>query len=218
MNVHSEKSNDVAGVQPNGMASRLSLGRMGMAIFLVVLLGADAALAAGGPKSDSELMKEAIYQGINLILILGVILYFGRGPIVEFFSTRKKTIQSELSEAADLLSKAEQRNADLQRRLVDLSSEVEGIRESANQRADEEAERILADARASAERIRRDAQAAVDQELRRAQASLQEEAADLALEIARQKLTAEVSESDRDRLVDEFITRVQPAGSAEGAN
>ena len=70
--------------------------------------------------------------------------------------------------------------------------------------------RILAEARATADRIRRDAQTAVDQEVRRAQAKLREEAADLALELAAKKLQTGVTESDRDRLVDEFITRVQP--------
>ena len=67
------------------------------------------------------------------------------------------------------------------------------------------------DARATAERIRRDAAAAVDQELRRAQTQLREEAADLALELAATKLRDQVGDSDRDRLVDEFITRVTPA-------
>ena len=92
----------------------------------------------------------------------------------------------------------------------------EEIREAATRRAEDESERILADARATAERIRRDASAAVDQELRRAQAELREEAADLALEIAATKLAENVSDGDRERLMDEFITRVEPSG-AEGA-
>ena len=43
-------------------------------------------------------------------------------------------------------------------------------------------------------------------------------AAELALEIATKKLTDTVSDSDRERLMDEFITRVEPSGAAEGAN
>ena len=88
-------------------------------------------------------------------------------------------------------------------------------------RADAEAERILAEARAAAERIRSDAQAAVEQELRRAQAALRDEAADLALEIAGRKLAETVGEGDRERLIDKFITRIEPAASEaspEGAN
>ncbi len=172
--------------------------------------------SGGGDKNDTEVLKETIYQGLNLALLLGVLFYFGRKPIAEFFATRRGDIESELAESAELLAEAEARNADLQRRLVDLGSEIEGIQEEAGRRAEEEAERILVDARATAERIRRDAQAAVAQELRRAQAELREEAADLALEIAARKLGEQVGDSDRERLVDEFILRVEPAAS-EGA-
>lgn len=182
-----------------------------------------AAWAAGGGEhaDPGAALKATIYQGINLLLLLAVLVYFGRRPIREYFAVRRDGIQSDLGQAADLLSEAEQRNAELQRRLVDLSSEIEGIREQANRRAEDEAERILADARATADRIRRDAHASVEQELRRAKASLREEAADLALEIAARKLAEQVSSSDRERLVDEFITRVEPAAGAarmEGAD
>ena len=184
---------------------------------LAVMFFAGSAFAAGGGE-DHDPVMEAVWQGINLLLVFGILIYFGRGPIGEFFASRRSDIQNDLSEAAELLSQAEQRNADLQRRLVDLSSEVEGIREATTRRAEEEAERILADARASAERIRKDAQAAVDQELRRAQAELRDEAATIALEIAAQKLTDNVGDADRERLMDEFITRVEPTAAGQGAN
>lgn len=189
--------------------------RLVVSVLMVVLFAGIANAAGGGDDHDPTM--EAIWQGVNLAILLGVIFHFGRGPISAFFSGRRSGIQSELSEAAELLSKAEQRNAKLQRRLVDLSIEVDGIREATTRRAGEEADRILSDARATAERIRTDAQAAVDQELRRARTELRKEAANLALEIAARKLTDNVSDNDRDRLLDEFITRVEPA-KAEGAN
>ncbi|MBW2426377.1 MAG: hypothetical protein JRG86_19180 [Deltaproteobacteria bacterium] len=194
----------------------------GLVAFVTLAL-VGVAQAAGGPKSDEEVLKETIYQGINLLLLLGVIFYLVRKPTREHFAARRERIQGELDQAADLLTRAEQRNSELQRRLVDLSAEVEEIRENAARRAEGEAERILADARAAADRIRRDAQAAVDQELRRAQTELRAEAADLALELAARKLTDQIGEPDRERLVDEFITRVEAApqtqtDGSEGAN
>jgi F-type H+-transporting ATPase subunit b len=183
---------------------------------IVVFLIAGAA-EASGEKSDGAVLKETLFQAFNLALLLGVLFYFGRKPISEFFSTRRGTIQSELSQAAELLAQAEKRNSELQRRLVSLGSDVEGIRDESARRAEQEAERILNDARDAAERIRRDARAGVAQELRRAQADLREEAAELALEIAARKLAENVGDADRDRLVDEFILRVEPDAS-EGRN
>ena len=202
----------------NVFSGRSARTRWILVATVVVLLFAGVAEASGDThESGAEILKQMLYQGFNLALLLGVIFYFGRKPIGEFFSTRRTGIQSELSEAADLLTQAEQRNAELQRRLVDLGSEVEGIREEAGRRAEDEAERILADARATAERIRQDAQAAVAQELRRAQSALRDEAADLALELAARKLNEQVSDADRERLVDEFILRVE-ANPGEGAD
>jgi F-type H+-transporting ATPase subunit b len=191
--------------------------RIAMVAFALVLFASVAVASGDSHEEGTGILKELIYQALNLALLLGVLIYFGRKPISEFFSTRRSGIQSELSEAADLLTQAELRNSELQRRLVDLGSEVEGIREEAGRRAEEEADRILADARTTAERIRRDAQAAVAQELRRAQSELREEAADLALELAARKLNEQVGEADRERLVDEFILRVE-ASPGEGAD
>lgn len=175
---------------------------------------AGIALASGGEHAaDDHALRHVLFQALNLGLLLAVLIYFGRKPIANFFADRRETIATELSDAADLLSQAEQRNSELQRRLVDLGSEVDGIREDAASRAEEDAERILADARATAERIRRDAQAAVAQELRRAQSELRDEAADLAMDLAARKLSEQVADADRERLVDEFITRIEPGAT-----
>lgn len=187
-------------------------------IVVASLLYAGVVHASGGADDHSgSAVKDTLYQALNLVLLLGVLVYFGRKPVVEFFAARRAGIHDELSESADLLAKAEQRNSKLQRRLIDLNSEVEEIRELAGRRAEEEAERILADARAAAERIRGDAEAAVAQELRRARVELREEAANLALEIAARKLSEQVVDGDRERLIDEFITRIEP-NPGEGAN
>ena len=180
------------------------------------VLAAGLAQASGGEhKSQAEVLRETGWQAFNLVLILALLIHFGRKPVADYFAARRQGIQTQLSQAADLLAQAEHRNSELQRKLVDLTAELETIREASSRRAEEEALRILAEARATADRIRRDAQAAVDQELRRAQSKLREEAADLALELASRKLQSGVNDSDRDRLMDEFITRVEP-GSVGG--
>lgn len=184
---------------------------------LLALFAASVGEAAGAEhKSQAEMLRETAWQAFNLVVILALLVYFGRKPIADYFASRRQGIQAQLAQAADLLAQAEHRNADLQRKLVDLHAELESIREASSRRAEEEAMRILAEARATADRIRRDAQAAVDQELRRAQAKLRDEAADLALELAARKLQTGVADADRERLVDEFITRVEPSASAGG--
>jgi len=197
--------------EPN-RASSPTLAHVVLAAASILLLAAPALAASEG----GDPVKEMIFQTINLILILGIIGYFARKPVITYFAERRDQIRGDLDSAAELLSEAETRNSELQRRLVDLQSEIEEIRESTRRRAEEDSERILAEANKAAERIQNDAAAAVSQELQRAQAALRAEAANLALEVAGEILREQVGEGDRDRLLDEFITRVEPGSKTTG--
>lgn len=162
--------------------------------------------------------RDLFYALLNFALLIGVLVYFVRKPITAFFADRRLRIQDDLKAASDVRAEAEARYAKWQRRLMDLESELAGIRETARQRAATEREQILADAAAGAERIRRDAIAAVDQELRRARAQLRQEAADLAIELATESLRRQVTGADQDRLLDEFVATIERAPSAGGSN
>ena len=98
-----------------------------------------------------------------------------------------------------------------------MEQELEAIRATARERAEAEREAILADAAAAGERIRRDARAAIDQELRRSRQTLRDEAADLAVELAAKLLSERVTDADRDRLLAEFIERVERVPSSNGS-
>ena len=194
-----------------GTHRRQRAGATVVPALLLTLLGAPALAAAEGHAGPT--LSELLWQAGNLALLLGVIFYFARKPIQKFFADRRDAIRGELDEAAQLLEQAESRYAEWQRKLIALDDELETIRATSRQRAEEERESILADARDGAERIQRDASAAVEQELRRAQAQLRREASDLAVELAEKILKEEVSDGDRDRLMDEFISRVERASS-----
>lgn len=174
------------------------------------LVFAAPALAAGGGDEGGHGL---LFPTINLLILVAVLVYFGRKPVQSFFAERRRTIGGELEAAAQLRQQAEQRHAKWQRRLADLERELAEIRATARERAESEREHILADARASAERIHRDATAAIEREVRRAHEGLRREAANLAVELAAGMLRERVGPEDRERLLDEFIARVeaQPA-------
>jgi len=176
------------------------------------LLFATPALASGG--EDAGLL----YPIINLVLLIAALVYFARKPVVKFFNDRRGDIQNDLKKSSDLLAEAEAKFANWQRKLIDLEQELETIREASRQRAENERANIIADATASAKRIRADATAAIEQELRRSRAVLREEAADLALELAENLLRGQVNDGDRERLVGEFIERIEePAANEAGS-
>ena len=173
------------------------------------------ALPASAADPSASGLQTFLWPAVNLIILISVLVYFARKPLRAYFDKRRSDIQGELETAAEQLATAESTYANWQRRLIELDGELDAIRATSRQRAEAERERIIADARASAERIRRDATAAVELELRRAREVLREEAAQLAIELAGERLTREVTDGDRDRLVDEFIDRIAAAPDSD---
>jgi len=184
------------------MNPRASLNlRPAVTLLLLTLL----ALPAHASDEPASGLQAFVWPAVNLVLLIAVLVYFARKPLRAYFDKRRSEIQSELQTAADQLATAETTYANWQRRMIDLDGELEEIRATSRQRAEAERERIIDDARATADRIRRDATAAIEMELRRAREALREEAAQLAIELAGERLTREVTDTDRDRLIDEFI-------------
>jgi F-type H+-transporting ATPase subunit b len=169
------------------------------------------AAASGGEEVGGWTL---FWQGVNLVLLLGLLVYLTREPIRKFFHERREQIRGELDSAAQVLSEAEARLAEWEARAARLDAEVEEIKEQARQRATRESERILAEAEASAERIRVDAHAAVDQEVSRARAELRAEAGELATQLAADLLRQSITETDQQKLLDEFVARVEASGDA----
>jgi len=163
------------------------------------------ALPASASDDAATGLQAFLWPAVNLVILLGVLVYFARKPLRAYFDKRRSEIQGALQTAAEQLATAETTYANWQRRMIDLEGELDQIRATSRQRAEAERERIIEDARATAERIRRDTAAAVELELRRAREILREEAAQLAIELAGERLTREVTDTDRDRLIDEFI-------------
>jgi F-type H+-transporting ATPase subunit b len=163
------------------------------------------ALPAYASDQSADGLQSFIWPAVNLVILLAVLVYFARKPLQAYFEKRRSDIAGELQSSADELATAESTYAKWQRRMIDLEGELDEIRATSRQRAEAERERIIQDARATAERIQHDATIAIELELRRAREILREEATQLAIELAGERLSREVTEADRDRLIDEFI-------------
>lgn len=149
------------------------------------------------------------WQVANVLLLLAVLIYFARKPVLTYLASRRDTIAKNLDGAAQLLAEASLRLAEWNQKAEKLDQEVATIRDATRRAAEAERDRILADARVTADRIRQSATAAAERELQQARESLRDEAADLAVELAAKILREQVNESDRARLVDEFIERIE---------
>lgn len=176
---------------------------------------AGPALAAGGGEEGAS--GSLLYSVLNFVLILAVIIFFARKPVAEYLEQRRQGIQRNLEDSAKLLADAEAKLQDWNQRAGRLDAELAEIRETSRRIAEEEREAILAQARANAERIQHDARVAVDQELLRARRTLAAEAGELAIELAAQLISNQVTDEDQRRLFDEFLSEVEDGASGSGS-
>lgn len=175
-------------------------------------------LAPGDAAAESEAHSGSLlWHAFNLVVLIAALAYFARKPLLGFFTDRRRAIAQDLERSAQLLAEAEKRLADWERRLTRLDAELQEVHAIARESAESERQRILADAESAAGRIRRDAQAAVDQELRRARQALRADAADLAMKLAEKLLREQLDDSDRQRLVDDFVRRVESSPASPAA-
>ena len=191
--------------------------RLAACLPAVCLLLAPALAAAAEEGGHGGGFATLVYHGINLLLLVAVIVWFARRPILAFMAERRAGVVQNIETSEQLLREARSRLDEWQRRLANLDAELREVREASARLAEVEREEILREARALAERIRADARAAVQQEVERARAELRREAADLAVEIATELLREQVADDDRERLVDEFVETLERAGRAPAA-
>jgi F-type H+-transporting ATPase subunit b len=180
-----------------------------LAAFALLFAAARPAFAAEGGEHGGSLF----WQVANVLLLLAVLVYFARKPVLAFLAGRRDTIAKSLESSAELLSESERRLAEWSRKAASLEEEAESIRQAVRRAAEAERDRIIADAEVTAERIRQSARAVAERERRMAQEHLRREAADLAVELAAKMLREQVNEGDRTRLLDEFIERVEREGA-----
>jgi F-type H+-transporting ATPase subunit b len=149
------------------------------------------------------------WQVVNVALLIAVLIYFARKPVLSYLAERRDGIANNLESSARLLAEAESKLSEWSAKVADIDREVARIRDATRRAAETERDRIVADAEVTAERIRRSAGAVIERELQQARVALRREAADLAVELAGKLLEEQVNDGDKTRLIDEFIGHVE---------
>lgn len=183
----------------------------------------NAADHAADGHASSGLPMEVILQGINFFLYVGLIVYFARTPIANYFKNRQSKFFSALKRAEAARAEAQAKRAETQARL----SKLESTRDESIQRARTEAAalrtQIVDEAKALSSRLQTEAKRTAEIEIERARLALREELLSQSIVMAQRILTDKMQDQDQKRLQDEFVQKIQsqkanqPAGSAKQA-
>jgi len=142
---------------------------------------------------------------INLVIIIGVLVYFGRGVVGKTLSDRRSAIETAIKEAEDRKKVAAASLAEEQQKLAQAQAEATRIREAATQSAEKARATILTEAEEELARMRQSASQDITTQQERVARELRERIAALALAKAEERLQTGLSQDAQHQLVDQSI-------------
>ncbi len=149
-----------------------------------------------------------IGRAFNLLLVAGIVVWIARKPLADFCSGRTQAIREQLAEAQKAREEAEAKLAEMASRMSRLDDELREIKASAEKEAQEEYKRLVAAAEQDAEKIIARTRQEIEGMTRAAHIELKLHAAELAVNLAEEKIRSEITDSDQQRLFGRFVTKL----------
>lgn len=157
------------------------------------------ALAGGGE------YLSLVAKIFNLLLFVGLLVYFLRRPILEAFRSRRESIRSELLRAQEERNAALAQLQEVEARLARLNGEVEQIRAQAQREAAEEGQRIERATEEEIRKLREQARREIENASKAARAGLREYAAEQSVRMAEEIIRRDMRPEDDERLVKGYV-------------
>lgn len=156
---------------------------------------------------------------LNFGLLAFVLYRFGKKPLAEALSARKKAMMQEIDTATTLKDEAEARLTDYEDKLENLDETLEQMKQDFATQSEVERKHVLAEAEERKIRMKRDVELRIEQELKAAKQQLLLESVEAAVLGAEALLKSKIAAADQDRSADQYLAGLSAAwkGDAVGA-
>jgi F-type H+-transporting ATPase subunit b len=144
----------------------------------------------------------------NMLLFIGVLVYFAGGPVKKAFAERTEAIRLASVEARERREKADRMAGDIQARLAAIETEVRAIHERAAIEGERQKRELMAAAEAESQKMLAAARNEVENRLKHARKELTEFAGQLASERAEAILREKITDQDQRNLFQESLREV----------
>jgi F-type H+-transporting ATPase subunit b len=170
-----------------------------------ILILATEAAEEGGFGLNLDIFETNL---INLAILVGLLVYFGRKVLGQVLSDRRAKIAQAIQEAENRQKKAAASLAEQQKKLTEAQASAERIRQEAQERASAAQSAIASQAEKDIQRLRETAAADLSSEQERVIAELKQRIAAMAMERAETQLKAQLNESTQQTLIERSIAQL----------
>jgi F-type H+-transporting ATPase subunit b len=170
---------------------------------------AEAAAKHGEAHEQHPMPNEIWWKWANFAILAGVLGWLISKYAGAFFQSRTDEIQRGIAEATKARTEAEARAAEIERRVNNLSAEVDALRRSSTAEIAREGERVRAQTEASLKKIQAQAEAEIASAAKHASHDLKAHTAKLALQLAEQQVRAGATGDLQERLAADFVEELR---------
>lgn len=174
------------------------------AAIIIVALPIDA--LAAGESADWRPTFDLVMRWVNFLILVIVIVKFSRAPIKNFLENKKQEISSSIEALEDEKEKIEQEIDQNQQMLENSRERLAKLKQRILAEGEKNKQKIISDAENESKLLIESAGQKVNSRIQEARDGLRSEIVDLAVNIALQKLPAEVTEQDNQKFIKSFLS------------
>jgi len=170
------------------------------------------ALASGAEEGGGSLWKEYMWKIINFLILVVVLVKFGKKPLQDYLKQRTEMIAKTLQEAKEAKEAAQKALQEVEGRLKAKDAEVEAIIAAAKRSGEQERDQIIEDSARLKEQILEQAKTNIDFEVKHAKEVIKAEAVELAMELAEKKLKDKLTKDEQEKLLLDSLVKIGGKG------
>jgi len=179
-------------------------------LFVSVMAFAAPAFAETSGEHGSEILS-TIARLFNFAVLVGVLVYFLKSPLVAYLVSRSAQVRQELVTASEMRAAAAAQLTEIQARMATLPGELDALRKQGAADVASEQVRIAEAATHDRDRLLDQTRREIEMRLRIAKRELTEHAAHLAVQVAEQRIKRVITPDDQIRLVDRYASQLKEA-------
>lgn len=176
---------------------------------------APAAEGHGAAQSHEEKKEPSeVWKWANFLLLAGIIGYFVGKNAGPFFNERSRQIRKDMVEAEAMRKDAEARAAEVDRKLSNLGADIAALKQESGQAQAAEMARMREQTAAEIAKVQHQAQVEIEAAGKAARMELRRYSAQLAVDLAEQRIRARITPDAQDALVSGFVRDLQAPGKS----
>ncbi len=176
----------------------LTLGILGFWLLVPATLGA-AEAATWRPTYD------LIMRWLNFLILVFIIVKYSHRPLANFLKGKQKAIGTEIERVEKEKAEISESAAAARQQLEESAQRLEKLKQRIVDRGEKKKLEIIAAARQEGRHIMESARHKVEGTLLQAKNKIREEIIDMAVAIALEKLPAEITTQDNEKLFEQFL-------------